>query len=190
MEKKMVNRKTKEFAFEVEGKEKLKERLRQLVGTRSVRAAARDWGLSFSTLNNYLTKNTEPSFSAIKNIANKEQVSLDWIAYGSAVGAAPTIKHSSDESPQGQEIADKLTSAWLAILDSLDEGEAQALLRVIHKKGVDGIVEMATANSLDMELLQLPVEEKERLMALHEAQKGAFEDNQDNDLSRPTHKAG
>lgn len=171
----MISSKAKEFTFEAEGKEELKERLRELVGTRSVRAAARDWGLSFSTLNNYLTKSTEPAFTAMQKIAYKEQVSLDWLAYGSVSTTTTATHHSLDEVAKEHKAKGKLTSAWLAVLDSLDENEAQALLRVIHKKGVDGIVQVATANSLDIELLQLPTEEKERLMALHEAKKGASE---------------
>ncbi|SQD03496.1 repressor protein [Escherichia coli] len=46
-------------------KESIPERLRELIGKRSVRAAAKDWGLSFSTLNNYLTRGTEPSLSVL-----------------------------------------------------------------------------------------------------------------------------
>ncbi|WP_145491633.1 type 1 periplasmic-binding domain-containing protein [Yersinia rohdei] len=171
----MIDSKAKEFTFEAEGKEELKERLRELVGTRSVRAAARDWGLSFSTLNNYLTKSTEPAFTAMQKIAYKERVSLDWIAYGTASNATTGTAHGPSEAAKEHKAKGKLTSAWLAVLDSLDENEAQALLRAIHKKGVDGIVQVATANSLDIELLQLPTEEKERLMALHEAKKGASE---------------
>ncbi|CNH28230.1 transcriptional regulator [Yersinia pekkanenii] len=171
----MIGSKVKEFTFEAEGKEKLKERLRELVGTRSVRAAARDWGLSFSTLNNYLTKSTEPAFTAMQKIAHKERVSLDWLAYGSMTNTITATNHNLSEAEKEYKARGKLTSAWLAVLDSLDENEAHALLRVIHKKGVDGIVELVTANSLDIELLQLPTEEKERLMALHEAKKGASE---------------
>ncbi|AJJ57398.1 transcriptional regulator [Yersinia pseudotuberculosis] len=187
----MSGSKVKEFTFEAEGKEELKERLRELVGTRSVRAAARDWGLSFSTLNNYLTKSTEPAFTAMQKIAHKERVSLDWLAYGSASTTTKTTNHDLGEAAKEHKAKGKLTSAWLAVLDSLDENEAQALLRVIHKKGVDGIVQVAAANSLDIGLLQLPTEEKERLMALHEAKKGASESCvENNSVDESQKKAG
>ncbi|AUM42005.1 helix-turn-helix domain-containing protein [Salmonella enterica] len=71
-----------DFSFVGEGKENFKARLQQLIGTRSVRAAAGDWGVPVSTLNNYLHKGTEPSFKVVCLISNKEQVSLNWLAYG------------------------------------------------------------------------------------------------------------
>ncbi|MBJ3693618.1 hypothetical protein JGC73_25500, partial [Salmonella enterica subsp. enterica serovar Typhimurium] len=72
----MGYRKANEFAFDEERKENFIKRLKALVGTRSVRAAAKDWGLSFSTLNNYLSRGTEPSFIAMQAIAAKEHVTL------------------------------------------------------------------------------------------------------------------
>lgn len=71
-----------DFSFVGEGKENFKARLQQLIGTRSVRAAAGDWGVPVSTLNNYLHKGTEPSFKVVCLISNKEHVSLNWLAYG------------------------------------------------------------------------------------------------------------
>ncbi|MBN6412584.1 XRE family transcriptional regulator [Escherichia coli] len=62
-----------------ETKESIPDRLRKLIGKRSVRAAAKDWGLSFSTLNNYLTRGTEPSLSVARQIAMIEGVTIEWI---------------------------------------------------------------------------------------------------------------
>lgn len=78
----MATRKENDFAISEEGKEKIADRLRVLIGKRSVRAAAQDWGLSFSTLNNYLTRGTEPSLNVVIKIANVERVSVEWIATG------------------------------------------------------------------------------------------------------------
>lgn len=164
----MTTRKENDFAISDEGKEKIADRLRTLIGKRSVRAAALDWGLSFSTLNNYLTRGTEPSLNMAIKIAHVERVSIEWLA----TGVEPE-RRNEKVAPLENQSAAKI--AWLMVLESLDDSEVHALLRAIHKKGVDGIVELATANSLDVELLQLPTEEKERLMALHEAKKGASE---------------
>lgn len=181
-------RKENEFAIPQEGKESFSSRLQKLIGDRSVRAAAKDWGLPTSTVNNYLHKGTEPAFKMVLAIAKAEGVSLEWLANGGDEAQGELNKDHGNQP--FTETIDPLRYAWMMVYESLDASEVGALLRAIHKKGVDGIVGMASANSLDMELLQLPVEEKERLMALHEAKKGAFEDNQDNELSRPTHKAG
>lgn len=50
------------FSFVDRGKESFRERLVKLIGNRSVRTAASDWGIPPSTLNNYIHKGTEPSF--------------------------------------------------------------------------------------------------------------------------------
>lgn len=138
----MATRKENDFAISEEGKEKIADRLRVLIGKRSVRAAAQDWGLSFSTLNNYLTRGTEPSLNVVIKIANVERVSVEWIA----TGTEPEKRNDKPTSPESQSAA---RIAWLTVLESLDEGEVQALLRAIHKKGVDGIIGMASANCSD-----------------------------------------
>lgn len=53
-----MSERSPDFAFVVDGKESFKSRLQHLIGTRSVRAAAKDWGVPVSTINNYLQKNT------------------------------------------------------------------------------------------------------------------------------------
>ncbi|MGL9772952.1 MAG: hypothetical protein ACR5LG_00725 [Sodalis sp. (in: enterobacteria)] len=78
-------------------------RLKQLTGNRSVRAAATEWGLSFSTLHNYLTRGTEPSFTVVQGIVYKKHVSLDWLAFGSSctqneVASTSEIQSINEES--------------------------------------------------------------------------------------------
>ncbi|CFQ99358.1 Bacteriophage CI repressor helix-turn-helix domain [Yersinia frederiksenii] len=174
-----MTQKENAFAIPLEGKESFSSRLQKLIGNRSVRAAAKDWGLPTSTINNYLHKGTEPAFKMVLAIAKAEGVSLEWLASGSNETHEELNKnHQVQQSTP--EMVDPLRYAWMMVYESLNADEAGALLRVIHKKGVDGIVELATANSLDIELLQLPTEEKERLMALHEAKKGASESGVEN----------
>lgn len=62
----------------------LAERLRYLIGRRSTRAAAKAWQLSYSTLNNYITRGTEPSLSVAAKIAELEGVTIEWLAWGIA----------------------------------------------------------------------------------------------------------
>ncbi|HCL5208590.1 TPA: helix-turn-helix domain-containing protein, partial [Salmonella enterica] len=77
-----MHKKDEDFSFVLEGKDNFRQRLQSLIGNRSVRAAAKDWGVPVSTLNNYIHKGTEPSFKIVCLISNKEQVSLNWLAYG------------------------------------------------------------------------------------------------------------
>lgn len=165
----MNNTKESKFAFDGQGKESFRDRLEYLIGERSVRVAAKAWGLPVSTINNYLHKGTEPALRVVLTIAEAEQVSLEWLASGLNKDLWTT------NSPAGSE-GDPLKFTWGMIFDSLDRGDAEALIRLIHKEGAKGILASSNkADNLDSTLLLLPKEEKERLIALHEAKKGAPE---------------
>lgn len=169
----MKNTKTSEFTFSSEGKESISTRLRKLIGERSVRAAAQAWGLSFSTLNNYLTRGTEPSLNVAIKISHVENVSIEWLATGLE---DPSEQEKIDSAPPSDA---KLKNTWLMIFDSLDSSEIQQLIKAIHKKGVDGIVGAAaqTTDSANLEFLNLSKDEKERLIRLYEqVKKGSPED--------------
>ncbi|OIV46913.1 hypothetical protein BK025_08115 [Sodalis sp. TME1] len=168
----MMDEKESKFAFQEDAKASIAARLRKLIGHRSVRAAAHDWGLSFSTLNNYLTRGTEPSLNVAIKISNLENVPVEWLATG-------VVKRDGEEYNNANlRITSSTKNAWLTVLESLDDKEVQALLRAIHKVGVDGIIGYVSGNhaasdSLDAALLKLSIEEKTRLMELHNAKKGA-----------------
>lgn len=182
----MGYRKDNEFAFDETRKESFRSRLKELIGSRSVRAAAKDWGLSFSTLNNYLTRGTEPSFVAMIAVASKEKVSLDWIAFGTLrVKSESTSAHVLNEN----QVVDPLAMTWNMIFSSLNRHDIEALVSLIHREGARGILSTTEApGNLDQLLLGLPKEEKERLFALHEAKKGALEERQENELTHPVSK--
>jgi len=178
----MSEGKESELSFESDGKESFKQRLRELIGSRSVRSVARAWGLSFSTLNNYLNRGTDPSLSAVKSIAKAEGVSIDWLASGENRTQMNSIEIRATKGIGEINSSDKLSSAWLMVLESIEPHEAFSLIKLIHRKGIERVIseqiEAVTEShltSVEKELLKLPKEEKERLMALHEAKKGASE---------------
>ncbi|EDU2969803.1 bacteriophage CI repressor [Salmonella enterica subsp. enterica serovar Manhattan] len=179
-----MTRKENALSFQAGEKENLPARLRLLIGSRSARSAAAEWGLSFSTLNNYLNRGTDPSFSVMKIIAIKEDVSLDWLAFG---------KNELDKVHDKHELppyssSDGLEAAWLMVYKTLSKEELEALMGLLLREGTKGILTLLnkknqhknetykTVTELEHALLQLPAEEKERLMALHEAKKGASEE--------------
>ncbi|PHM47122.1 transcriptional regulator [Xenorhabdus miraniensis] len=128
-----------EVSFVEPTKESIAERLKQLIGNRSVRSAARDWGLSFSTLNNYLTRGTEPSLNVALKISQVEQVSVEWIATGSEMSE---VKDRKDTSAIEQEKNEKLSTAWHYVFESLPAQDINSLLKLIHRKGVEGLLSM------------------------------------------------
>ncbi|WP_230905834.1 helix-turn-helix domain containing protein, partial [Escherichia coli] len=71
-----------DFSFSQNRKESIQDRIKQLVGTRSLRKATSDWGLPYSTINNYFEKCTTPGLNVVATIAKLENVSLEWLVYG------------------------------------------------------------------------------------------------------------
>jgi len=146
----MNNKSIEDVSFPGDRKESFKQRLLQLIGNRSVRAAAIEWGLSVSTLNNYITKGTEPALKAVQLIANKERVSLDWLA-----GDTPNKDLSSNLSNENVQVVhvdtsnetSKLANAWMDIFHSLSTDEAQRLIRLFHRKGIENAIQLLLASS-------------------------------------------
>ena len=165
--------KENKFAFGWEGKESFRERLEMLIGGRSIRSAAKAWGLPASTINNYLHKGTEPALKVVLSIAEAENVSLEWLALGL------NKDHGAKSSSKTQE-HDNLKHTWLMIYESLDRQDIESLIRLIHKEGAKGILlSSSRIDSVDNALLLLSQEEKERLMRLYDQiKKGASEEGE------------
>ncbi|EGQ8592415.1 LexA family transcriptional regulator [Vibrio cholerae] len=72
----------------------MKERLESLLKGRSIRKAALDWGIAFTTLRNWLTSDTSPSFDVIAEIAKIENIDLNWLAYGKGNEVQTVVSHS------------------------------------------------------------------------------------------------
>ncbi|WFX01697.1 helix-turn-helix domain-containing protein [Citrobacter braakii] len=132
----MTDRKTNELDIDEVGKTSIADRLRELIGKRSVRQAAADWGLSFSTLNNYLTRGTEPSLNVAIKISKVEQVRVEWLATGQGPAAADESGNAVDKNDGPTE------DIWSAVYASLTNEERSALIRLIHRKGIEGILSL------------------------------------------------
>lgn len=114
---------------------------------------------------------------AMQAIAQKEQVSLDWIAFGS-INAISDAASENDEKVTATS-GDALETTWGMIYKSLSRSDVEALISLLLQKGAQGVLSLSNCEvELELALLQLPKEEKQRLMALHDAKKGASENNQ------------
>ncbi|WP_272537045.1 XRE family transcriptional regulator [Providencia sp. PROV206] len=157
----MNRKKTLEVSFQDKTKESLlttrsafKERLKILIGNRSIRTAAKDWGLSFSTLNNYLTKDTDPALSTIQSIATQENVSLDWLVNGLDQGGETLSTNTDNDSKR------ELSSVWNMLFNIMTTEQVNQLIRIITTKGIDGILESksnACGYNLDQALNDLKI---------------------------------
>lgn len=142
----MNGKNSETVSLDATSKETLKDRLITLIGDRSVRSAAKDWSMSVSTLNNYLKRGTEPALNIINHIAKIEQVSLDWLANGydqekTTPDNSATIYVHTSTSP--------LKDKWLMILESIDTTDAEALIRAIHRKGVEGLLNKESHTAIE-----------------------------------------
>ncbi|WP_431648726.1 helix-turn-helix domain-containing protein [Enterobacter hormaechei] len=129
-----------EVSFDEHSKETIQDRLKQLIGDRSLRAVATSWNLPYSTLNNYLSRGTEPSLRAMQQVAEAEGISLDWLASG----LNEKQKRSSLET-EVTERTQSLRTVWGAIFDSLPANDIEALVKLIHRKGTEGILSLETS---------------------------------------------
>ncbi|HFO5767759.1 TPA: helix-turn-helix domain-containing protein [Escherichia coli] len=125
-------RQEQDFSFVEEGKESIQDRIKQLIGSRSMRQAAIDWGLSYSTLNNYFEKGTTPGLKVVSNICKVENVSLEWLILGTKTiqpqeSTRPTIASSDERDYQ----------TISAICSSLEPTELDELSRKLGRKGAD-----------------------------------------------------
>ncbi|HBA5295217.1 TPA: bacteriophage CI repressor [Escherichia coli] len=125
------------FSFVDQGKESFRERLVKLIGNRSVRTAASDWGIPPSTLNNYIHKGTEPSFKIACLISDKEQVSLNWLAYGEET----TAKEGSLSNQTAQPSPDITNELVNELLKRASTEDKERLISAICDMGIKGILE-------------------------------------------------
>ena len=131
-------------SFPQEEKETFADRLRDLIGARSIRNVAKEWDVSFSTLNNYLTRGTEPTLKNAVQISKRAHVDLNWLATGQGAPSIAQTDFSSTvvEAPQTVEV-DEIANVWNSILKALTREEATALINTIHRKGIYSLLERA-----------------------------------------------
>lgn len=91
----------------------MKERLASLLRGRSIRSAADDWGLPFSTVRNWLSRGSIPPLDTAAKVAKIEGISLDWLA---EISDEPNSALSSKIEP-GQPV-----TASQPIRTELDDG--------------------------------------------------------------------
>lgn len=188
------------LAIEGEGKASIQERLKQLFKGRSLRQASIDWGLPYSTLNNYFSKGATPGLDVVIRIAQLEGVPISWLASGrNDVIDLDEAHRGTSDSKTSHGIAERmaeyggsthiaftgtpvcsdaaLATTWETIFQSLSLNERSALVSSFVKIGAKGILQaLNQVNDADSSWMSLSYEEKERLIRLNEQlKKGSSE---------------
>ncbi|HAK6308994.1 TPA: bacteriophage CI repressor [Salmonella enterica] len=136
-------RKTPEGTFLEEGKEPVIARIFKLVDRYPSRSeAARAWGINVGTLNNYYKRkhlNPTPRRSQLIKIAEKENVSIEWLTSGegSSPDMTPTEKDQKRPIDGFEHSHDDIDSKLSMLLSLLRPQEKKALFDVLGRKGAE-----------------------------------------------------
>lgn len=158
-----MHKKDEDFSFVAEGKDNFRQRLQNLIGNRSVRSAAKDWGVPVSTLNNYIHKGTEPSFKVVCLISNKEHVSLNWLAYGVEDASQP---QQPQQPQQDTSCTGGGAQTLIAIWESLEPEEKLHVSKQLGRKGAEVLTQLLDDDNLC--LMKLTGEKREAALLLVE----------------------
>ncbi len=136
-------------SFGSKEKEPVIDRIFQLVDRYPSRSqAARAWGMNISTLQNYYKrKDIEPTprKAHLLKIAEKEQVSLDWLLTGE--GEIPDFKKSIKNEMNKKELIIKqgvsnelIDLKIMELLSFLSKDEKERIMEVLVRKGVETVL--------------------------------------------------
>jgi DNA-binding phage protein len=155
----MMISKESDFAIQTGGKESIQDRLKELFAGRTLRKVAMDWGLPYSTLNNYFTKGAKPGLDVVESVCNIENISIEWLVAGKG-------EKRPSESPPSQ-TANSLRAAWLLAFEYMNKSDVESLLRIILSGGARGLIRLAQHEAdLEETFMLLPTELKERAIEL------------------------
>ncbi|EFC7243195.1 TPA: helix-turn-helix domain-containing protein [Escherichia coli] len=126
-----------DFSFSQDRKESIQDRIKQLIGTRSLRKATSDWGLPYSTINNYFEKGTTPGLNVVATIAKLENVSLEWLVYGEKI-SVPMVEKSRVAT---EDVNRPDTSIVDEILRRAAPEDRERLIDMLCCIGIKGVLE-------------------------------------------------
>ena len=136
-------------------KESIQDRLKLLFKGRSLRQTALDWGLPYSTLNNYFEKGATPGLNVVANVSQKENVSLEWLVFGTTK-SLPQLPSDTESNEDSQ--------ALQAIIKTLEPRECRDLTKLLGRKGAETM--LLLLNETNLKLMQLSEREKMAMMKL------------------------
>lgn len=178
--------------FEEAPKDTFAQRLRLLIGNRTVRAAAGRWGIPYSTLHNYLTRGNEPPIGLAIKIADMENVSVRWLA-----GVDQNRDTYIEKETQNRtdivmdEVQNPVWITWEAISKSLNVNDLSMLIDLFLQVGTRGIATISKEFSSNavQQFIALSDSEKEQVLRLYEqVKKGTDQDCQIDTQSGPETK--
>lgn len=145
----------------------IKERVKKLIGNRTIENMVEDWGVDALSLTNYLYKEEALDADTAHKIVNNERVTLDWLLRGEQDGVKQNTQVKIKERDNGLDAKQNKLKKLLAISDDkltqlIDRIEADGINSVLIDRKVLQIARMVS---------ELPDEAlKEILLLINRAQ--------------------
>lgn len=182
-EKTTENAKDREQFFVRYGINRFPDRLKEAMKTAGIPSnnqLAKNTELSEATIRKYLKGETYPTLDRLASLADACGCSLSWLATGDGGKEGFELNKNENRAHNNEKEVSEVEN----ILSYLTKEQKVKFLRVIYTKGIAAILSLDGA--FDAQFLALPDSEKERLLALHEAKKGASVAGKDNDITDST----
>lgn len=116
---------------------RFKDRLREAMGTESGNSLAKRCGMSEAVIRAYLSGKTYPSLDRLAILAEKCEVSIEWLANGGDTNSSG-IPSPLNEYPQdkSQAVTEAQQQAWLEFLSRMTPNEREAIIDKVYRQGI------------------------------------------------------
>lgn len=187
-EKTVGNGKNRDRFFIASGINRFGERLKEMMELRGIKSNIKMGALcdmSDTVIRNYLIGKTYPTIDRLATIAYVLDCSPEWLL----TGRDESSKNKDEYIIESKNIKQD-QNQLIQILNRIPEGQQDALLDAILLHGVSGILNSLTALESVAAFSLLSLDERKRLLDLHEsfekAKKGAPEGSTETIITKPT----
>ncbi|WP_271311705.1 helix-turn-helix domain-containing protein [Yersinia intermedia] len=170
-EKRDVSEENTSRVFVRNGIARFKDRLREAMGTESGNSLAKRCGMSEAVIRAYLSGKTYPSLDRLAILAEKCEVSIEWLANGGDTNSngipSPLNEYPQDKS---QAVTEAQQQAWLEFLSRMTPNEREAIIDKVYRQGIGVLLaSIQSASQPVPSQLPLPDDLPERLGISHDA---------------------
>ncbi|ELX2304346.1 helix-turn-helix domain-containing protein [Yersinia enterocolitica] len=150
---------------------RFKDRLREAMGTESGNSLAKRCGMSEAVIRAYLSGKTYPSLDRLAILAEKCEVSIEWLANGGDTNSngipSPLNEYPQDKS---QAVTEAQQQAWLEFLSRMTPNEREAIIDKVYRQGIGVLLaSIQSASQPVPSQFPLPDDLPERLGISHDA---------------------
>ncbi|HIE3655296.1 TPA: helix-turn-helix domain-containing protein [Yersinia enterocolitica] len=170
-EKHDVSEENTSRVFVRNGIARFKDRLREAMGAESGNSLAKRCGMSEAVIRAYLSGKTYPSLDRLAILAEKCEVSIEWLANGGDTNSngipSPLNEYPQDKS---QAVTEAQQQAWLEFLSRMTPNEREAIIDKVYRQGIGVLLaSIQSASQPVPSQFPLPDDLPERLGISHDA---------------------